>query len=112
MTQTIVKSHYAAAELASMALPSLPTTMQGVKLRAKSASWSFRKRDGRGGGVEYALASLPADAQAEIRRRASAALVASVPVQPTKPVIRREQQLQLVETDVQRLRADARKGIL
>ncbi|NGO94337.1 hypothetical protein BJL96_11865 [Burkholderia cenocepacia] len=94
-----------------MALPSLPTTMQGVKLRAKSASWSFRKRDGRGGGVEYALDSLPADAQAEIRRRASAALVASIPV-PTKAVIRREQQLQLVETDVQRLRADARKGIL
>ncbi|KAF1053026.1 MAG: hypothetical protein GAK41_00906 [Burkholderia gladioli] len=76
-----------------MSLPSLPTTMQGVKLRAKSAAWSFRKREGRGGGLEYALDSLPVDAQAEIRRRAATALVASVPVQSSKAVIRREQQL-------------------
>ncbi|MEX3630540.1 MAG: DNA-binding protein [Burkholderia sp.] len=108
--QAIVKSHYTAAELAGMSLPRLPTTMQGVKLRAKSAGWSFRKREGRGGGLEYALDSLPVDAQAEIRRRASALLIAAAPT-PPRAVIRHEQ-LSLVETDVQRLRADARKGIL
>ncbi|MCA8059438.1 Mu transposase C-terminal domain-containing protein [Burkholderia cepacia] len=112
MTRIVVKSHYSAAELAAMALPDVPRSSSGIFRAAKAGAWMARKREGRGGGLEYALDSLPADAQAEIRRRASAALVASVPVQPTKAVIRREQQLQLVETDVQRLRADARKGIL
>ncbi|QTD89436.1 DNA-binding protein [Burkholderia anthina] len=112
MKQVIVKSHYAAAELASMGLPGIPGTMQGVKLRAKSAAWTFRKRSGRGGGLEYDIDSLPAEARDEIRRRATSALIAApMPAKPTA-VIRREQQLQLVETDVQRLRADARKGIL
>lgn len=111
MTRIVVKSHYSAAELAGMALPDVPRSSSGIFRAAKAGAWTARKREGRGGGLEYAFDSLPADAQAEIRRRASAALVASVPV-PTKAVIRREQQLQLVETDVQRLRADARKGIL
>ncbi|WP_321933884.1 DNA-binding protein, partial [Burkholderia cenocepacia] len=112
MTRIVVKSHYSAAELAGMALPDVPRSSSGIFRAARAGAWMARKREGRGGGLEYALDSLPADAQAEIRRLASAALVASVPVQPTKAVIRREQQLQLVETDVQRLRADARKGIL
>ncbi|WP_175895727.1 Mu transposase C-terminal domain-containing protein [Burkholderia cepacia] len=111
MTQVIVKTHYTASELATLDLPNVPATERGVRYSATREQWSARRRV-KGKGFEYALDSLPADAQAEIRRRASAALVASVSVQPTKAVIRREQQLQLVETDVQRLRADARKGIL
>ncbi|MCA8194133.1 Mu transposase C-terminal domain-containing protein [Burkholderia vietnamiensis] len=112
MKEIAVKSHYGAAELAAMGLPSIPGTMQGVKLRAKSAAWAFRKRAGRGGGLEYAIDSLPTEAQDEIRRRATTALiVAPAPAKPAA-VTRHEQQLQLVETDAQRLRADARKGIL
>lgn len=112
MRQTIVKSHYAAAELAAMALPGIPGTMQGVKLRAKSSAWVFRKRAGRGGGLEYDIDSLPAEARDEIRRRATSALVAAPASTKPTAIIRREQQLQLMETDAQRLRADARKGIL
>jgi len=113
MTRTIVKSHYTALELASLGLPRMPGTVQGISLRAKSDRWAFRKRAGRGGGVEYDLDSLPAEAQAELRCRATASLIAveSTPVKSTA-IIRREQQLQLMETDTQRLRADARKGIL
>ncbi|RQZ74826.1 transposase [Burkholderia glumae] len=112
MTQIVVKSHYSAAELAEMVLPNVPRSSSGIFRAAKSGAWAARKRAGRGGGLEYALDSLPDDAQAEIRRRASAALIASVPAHRSKAVNRREQQLQLVETDTQRLRADARKGIL
>ncbi|HHV7522958.1 TPA: DNA-binding protein [Burkholderia orbicola] len=110
--QAVVKSHYSAVELADMMLPNVPRSSSGIFRAARSGKWEARKREGRGGGFEYAIDSLPVDAQAEIRRRAAAALVTSVPVQPAKAVIRRGQQLQLVETDMQRLRADARKGIL
>lgn len=106
-----VKSHYAAAELALMLLPAFPTTMQGVNQRAKAENWESRKRQGRGGGREFAIASLPPTVQEEIRRRAAHALVGTVPSNASLPA-RREQQLDLVETDTQRLRAEARKGIL
>ncbi|AOJ69256.1 DNA-binding protein [Burkholderia savannae] len=109
--QAIVKSHYTAPELATLGLPGVPTTEQGVRYSATREQWAARRR-AKGKGLEYALDSLPAEAQAAIRHRASAALVTSVPAQTAKAVIRREQQLQLVETDAQRLRADARKGIL
>lgn len=110
MTQ-MVKSHYAAAELASMSLPMLPTTMQGINQRAKMEQWTSRKREGRGGGREYALASLPGSAQDEIRRRTANALVTSTSTTVPLPAPQRAQ-LDLVETDAQRLKADARKGIL
>lgn len=106
-----VKAYYAAAELASMALPSLPATMQGINQRAKADQWQFRKRAGRGGGREFAFASLPANAQTEIRRRVTTALIAT-DSSDTKPLTRTSTQLDLVETDSQRLRADARRGIL
>lgn len=106
-----VKAYYAAAELASMALPSLPATMQGINQRAKADQWQFRKRSGRGGGREFAFASLPVNAQTEIRRRVTTALIAT-DSSDTKPLSRTRTQLDLVETDIQRLRADARRGIL
>ncbi|WP_218921325.1 DNA-binding protein [Burkholderia sp. RF4-BP95] len=109
--QIVVKSHYTAPELAMLGLPGVPTTEQGVRYSATREQWSARRRV-KGKGLEYAFDSLPTDAQAEIRRRASVALVASIPAPSPKAVVRREQQLQLVETDTQRLRADARKGIL
>ncbi|MCA8183798.1 Mu transposase C-terminal domain-containing protein [Burkholderia vietnamiensis] len=106
-----VKAYYAAAELASMALPTLPATMQGINQRAKSDQWQFRKRSGRGGGREFAFASLPTDAQNEIRRRVATALITTDSVDAKLPS-RTNVQLDLVETDSQRLRADARRGIL
>jgi putative transposase len=110
MIQAIVKSHYTAPELAAMRLPGIPLTEQGVRYSAARESWANRRRV-KGKGVEYAFDSLPADVQAEIRHRAAASLVAATPAEDS-PLARRERQLDLVETDAQRLRADARKGIL
>lgn len=90
--QVVVKSHYTAPELAMLGLPGVPTTEQGVRYSATREKWAARRRT-KGKGLEYALDSLPAEAQAAIRRRASAALVTSVPAQPAKAVIRREQPL-------------------
>lgn len=63
------------AEIAAARLPGLPFTRQGVARRADSEGWTARRglvrqRLGRGGGVEFAFEVLPAEAQAEIVRRA------------------------------------------
>ncbi|VVE67833.1 MuA-transposase/repressor protein CI, DNA-binding [Pandoraea anapnoica] len=105
-----IKSHYSATELAVMSLPGLPSTEFGIRKRAAKEVWSVRQRS-KGKGFEYALDSLPAEAQVEIRYRAASMLLASEPIADSEP-LRRERQLSLVETDTQRLRADARKGIL
>lgn len=52
-----MKAHYTAKELAG--LPGLPGTEQNVTAKAKRESWPRQKRSGRGGGWEYAVASLP-----------------------------------------------------
>ncbi|WP_147407808.1 DDE-type integrase/transposase/recombinase [Rhodopseudomonas palustris] len=53
-----------AAEIAALALPSLPSTKRGVAFAAARGGWLSRPRRGRGGGVEYAVTSLPAPARA------------------------------------------------
>jgi transposase InsO family protein len=58
-----VKDYLSAAELAALALPGLPATKRGVLFAAERGGWDARERAGRGGGVEYALASLPAEAR-------------------------------------------------
>jgi putative transposase len=52
-----VQEWYTAAELAG--LDGLPESVSGVIRRAKTESWPAKKREGRGGGKEYAFASLP-----------------------------------------------------
>ena len=78
---------FTAAELAGMSLPEVPTTDRGVRLMADRYGWQhpdrewsaanplgvWRRRQGRGGGVEYHYALLPARARAEVVRRHSAA---------------------------------------
>ena len=56
-----MRSWYAASELAG--LPGMPGTRQGVLEMAKRKGWKSRKRQGRGGGREYSLASLPVETQ-------------------------------------------------
>lgn len=94
-----------------MRVSHLPSTEFGIRKRAAKEHWVSRPR-AVGKGYEYALDSIPVEAQAEIRRLAVAAHVVFAPTRSSNAVIRREQQLQLVETDTQRLCADARKGIL
>ncbi|MGP4734342.1 MULTISPECIES: Mu transposase C-terminal domain-containing protein [unclassified Psychrobacter] len=76
-----IKSYYTAKEIADMRLKSLPTFHRNVRTTAEKENWVSRKRSGRGGGLEYAFDSLPADAQAEIKAKAYKALM---PKQSTK----------------------------
>lgn len=67
MSQINLKTHYTAQELAELRLPGMPETRPGIVARAKKHQWVSRSRSGRGGGIEYAMDSLPEDAQEAIR---------------------------------------------
>lgn len=52
-----MKEWYSSNDLAGLA--GLPKTRAGVNIRAKSKGWKKRRREGRGGGLEYHYSSLP-----------------------------------------------------
>ncbi|MFT3942073.1 transposase [Rhodopseudomonas sp.] len=56
--------YLSATEIAEMALPGLPTATRAVKRAAARDGWQSRPRKGKGGGVEYSVSSLPAEARA------------------------------------------------
>jgi putative transposase len=63
-----MKLWYSAAELAELALPGLPATERGIQLLAERKGWNrpsrnMREKAGRGGGIEYRIELLPADAR-------------------------------------------------
>lgn len=64
-----MKTHYSAAELASMGIPGLPATKANVIAMANRESWARRPREGRGGGFEYPVAALPPKAQRALAQR-------------------------------------------
>ena len=104
-----LKKWVTAQEIADMRLSSLPQTKAGVINRAKNGAWATRKRAGRGGGNEYALSSLPAEVQAEIRERHLQALAKQNPV-----VVREVKHLDRdlgALSDKQRAVADARMAL-
>lgn len=53
-----------AAEIAAETLPGLSSAERAIKRMAEKCGWQSRPRQGRGGGLEYALESLPAEARA------------------------------------------------
>jgi len=67
---------FSAKELAAMTLAGLPASERGVQLHADAKGWMssdregfcWRRRAGRGGGVEYHYSVLSAGAQAQITR--------------------------------------------
>jgi len=73
-------SHWlSAADIAALGLPGLPTTERGVQLLAKRDEWTppakqwplndqgtWRRRKGRGGGLEFHWSILPAEARTKI----------------------------------------------
>lgn len=61
---TLLKKWFSAAEL--IGLPDMPGTTQNINAKAKRESWTCRKREGRGGGFEYNLNSLPPAAKAKL----------------------------------------------
>ncbi len=64
-----MKAWYSTAELAKLALPGLPGTARGIDKLAKRQNWSSRPRQAVGGGLEYPLTALPAEAQAALLAR-------------------------------------------
>ncbi|MCM0018537.1 MAG: DDE-type integrase/transposase/recombinase [Tagaea sp.] len=59
-----------AREIAASHLPGLPASKRRINARAAAESWPSRPREGRGGGREYPLDALPAEARAELAARA------------------------------------------
>lgn len=103
-----LKTGYSAQELADLQLNSLPQTRPGVTHRAKKDCWITRKRSGRGGGVEYAFESLPADVQAEIKAKAYKSLMPKQSTDAARQVaIIANRDISKLD-DTQRATADAR----
>ncbi|QOF67311.1 Mu transposase C-terminal domain-containing protein [Actinobacillus sp. GY-402] len=63
------KTHYSAKELSILKLSILPSSERRILEKAKREHWSFRKRNGRGGGVEFDFVGLPQAVQAELLLR-------------------------------------------
>lgn len=80
-----------AVEIAALRVPSLPRAVKNIIDKAKRESWSYRKRQGRGGGLEYLVAGLPADIQTAIREKQAAALLASATPEPLPSVVKKKQ---------------------
>lgn len=85
---------FTAAELAELALPGLPGDKRSINRRARDERWHLRNdaqgapmtrpRAGRGGGTEFHIALLPAQARIEMAQRGvSGEAVEAVPTEPT-----------------------------
>ena len=83
-----LKSFYSANELSQLGLKSLPTNHRRILDKAKRENWNSRKRDGKGGGVEFAVKSMPEEVQAEIVVKLGKSAVKNLPVlaKPQAPV--------------------------
>ena len=103
-----MKDYYTAQEIADLNLKSLPNSKSNVIRWAKKDNWSTRKRSGRGGGVEYAFESLPAEVQAEIKTKSYKSLMPKQSTDATRQVaLIANRDLSKLD-DAQRATADAR----
>ena len=74
-----LKTHYSAKELLNLSLSCLPNSVQGIIYQAKKNGWATQKRVGKGGGVEYAVMSMPEAIQTEIIIKQQKSAVNSLP---------------------------------
>lgn len=100
-----IQKYLSVSELAAMSLPGLPGAKKNIAAKAERENWESRPRSGRGGGVEYAVSSLPAAARAELESRAAVALLSSA---AAATPARREEQLELTLPTVDQLNDDRR----
>ena len=68
----------------ALELPNLTRRLPTLRKMAQELGWPYRKRQGRGGGVEYQVAGLPETIQTAVRERQAATLLAKVPVLPAE----------------------------
>lgn len=109
MNNLNLKTHYSAQELALLSLSCLPNSKQGVIYQANKLGWTARKRTGRGGGLEYELASLPKEIQTELQARFTAQLMQA----PKSDLALSRENLDVKGlTDKQREVADARIALV
>jgi len=59
-----MKQWYSAREL--VGLPGMPSARENIARKARVENWKSRRRNGRGGGSEYAIESLPQQTQAAL----------------------------------------------
>lgn len=79
----MLRDAYTAKELAEI----LGVTDRAIQLRAKRESWDFRKRQGRGGGKEYLLASMPAATRETISNALMAQDAPAIPEVASAPAV-------------------------
>lgn len=106
-----MKEWFSAKELAG--LPGMPVTVSGVIRVAKRENWRSRKRQGRGGGREYHLNSLPPETQSHLGARRLMDLATDLPLpgpKPFDPLVHLAADGDL--TDRQRRERDARAQVL
>ena len=63
----MTREWFSAKELTG--LPGMPKSIQGTIKCAKREAWQSRPRQGRGGGREYHLSSLPPETRLELAKR-------------------------------------------
>lgn len=102
-----LQEFYNANELAELNLKCLPSSSRRIFEKAKRENWKSQKRQGRGGGLEYELISMPEAVQTEIRDRFAVAVVNK---KPSLPVVRDVDLSSL--TNKQRQIADARMALV
>ena len=103
-----LKTHYSVYEYAEFGVSGLPKAPKNIQAFFERNKCKARKRQGRGGGVEYELASLPMDLQNEIRNKFAEVVVATKPKQ--LPTVKN---LNLADlTTKQREIADARMALV
>ncbi len=78
---------FSAAELAELQLAGLPQRREHIARLASKQRWAHRERQGRGGGREFPLSALPADARADIIRRRMARESAKASGVEQKPLV-------------------------
>ncbi|WP_305953929.1 DNA-binding protein, partial [Histophilus somni] len=104
-----LKEFYSVQELSTFNVSSLPGSIRRISDKAKRENWQSRKREGRGGGLEYALASMPEVIQTEIRKKFVVDVVKAQPKQLLS--VRAEVDLANLTTK-QREIADARMALV
>lgn len=108
MSQGTIKTHYSALAILALQLPGMPETKVGLRSKVEREGWAFVDATGMGGTRrEYVP---PAEVMDAIRAKAAHSIVATM--QPKRLALRAEDQLPLIETEGQALKADARKGVL
>jgi len=103
-----MKTHYTAKELEGVL--GLPTSERAIRDKAKREGWQSQKRSGYGGGLEYALASLPLETQIHLQASKLPAVRKAAPAPAIKTAAVPVAMADL--PDWQRNCADARLGIM